>query len=220
MAKINDATAYPSTTPATDDRVIGTDISDTANDANGETVSFTMENIVKLITSVVLGQGTSAAPALRLGSTNSGWYSTNGFDWTWVRAGAKYLSLGFNKAVLASTSTFGWSSSSSSEGTVDTQLVRDAADTVAQQRSTNSQEFRVYGTYTDASNYERISVRPDEVAVESAGTGTANIDLNLTPAGTGKVRFGTHSAVGAETITGYIEVKDAAGTVRKLAVIS
>lgn len=36
----------------------------------------------------------------------------------------------------------------------------------------------------------------------------------------GMVRIGTHSAVGSETVTGYIEIKDAGGTVRKLAVIS
>jgi hypothetical protein len=36
----------------------------------------------------------------------------------------------------------------------------------------------------------------------------------------GMVRIGTHSAIGAETVTGYIEIKDAGGTVRKLAVVS
>lgn len=58
----------------------------------------------------------------------------------------------------------------------------------------------------------------------TSGTGltpvNANSDVLITPTGTGKVRFGTHAAVGAETITGYIEIKDAGGTVRKLAVIS
>jgi hypothetical protein len=43
MAKINDTTTYPPTTPALDDHVPGTDISDTGNDANGETVTFTLE---------------------------------------------------------------------------------------------------------------------------------------------------------------------------------
>ena len=36
----------------------------------------------------------------------------------------------------------------------------------------------------------------------------------------GNVRFGTHAAVGAETVTGYITIKDEGGTTRKLAVIS
>jgi hypothetical protein len=36
----------------------------------------------------------------------------------------------------------------------------------------------------------------------------------------GNVRFGTHSAIGAETVTGYITIKDEAGNTRKLAVVS
>lgn len=44
-------------------------------------------------------------------------------------------------------------------------------------------------------------------------------DLTLTP-NSGHVKFGTHAAIGAETITGYIEIKDAGGTIRKLAVVS
>jgi hypothetical protein len=42
----------------------------------------------------------------------------------------------------------------------------------------------------------------------------------LTPAGTGLLRFGTHSALGAETVTGFITIKDAGGTTRKVAVVS
>jgi hypothetical protein len=39
-------------------------------------------------------------------------------------------------------------------------------------------------------------------------------------AANGMVMIGTHSAVGAETVTGYIQIKDEAGNVRKLAVLS
>ena len=48
----------------------------------------------------------------------------------------------------------------------------------------------------------------------------ANIDLTLTPKGTGNVRFGTYTANMALTIQGYIEIKDAGGTVRRLAVVA
>lgn len=51
------------------------------------------------------------------------------------------------------------------------------------------------------------------------GTDT-NIDLALTPKGTGNVRFGTYTASMALTVQGYIEIKDSGGTIRKLAVIS
>lgn len=40
----------------------------------------------------------------------------------------------------------------------DIQLLRDSAGTLAQRNSTNPQEFRLYGTYTSATNYERLSL--------------------------------------------------------------
>lgn len=40
MAKINDTTTYPNTAPALSDHFPGTDVSNTANDANGESVTF------------------------------------------------------------------------------------------------------------------------------------------------------------------------------------
>lgn len=51
------------------------------------------------------------------------------------------------------------------------------------------------------------------------GLDTAGVDLQLTPKSSGWVRFGTHSAIGAEALSGYIEIKDAGGTVRKIAVV-
>jgi len=60
--------------------------------------------------------------------------------------------------------------------------------------------------------------QPPEVFAEGTN---ASVDLRLTPKGTdGRVRFGTHAAIGAETVTGFIEVRDSAGTLRKLAVLS
>jgi hypothetical protein len=50
------------------------------------------------------------------------------------------------------------------------------------------------------------------------GTDT-NIDIAITPKGTGRIRIGTYTA-GVTAITGSIEIRDAGGTLRKLAVIS
>lgn len=55
--------------------------------------------------------------------------------------------------------------------------------------------------------------------VMAAGTDT-DIDLRFTPKGAGAVRFGTHTSNADAPISGYITIKDAGGTVRKLAVIS
>lgn len=43
--KINDTTNYPAVTPAATDRVLGIDVSNTTNDANGEVVTFTINSI-------------------------------------------------------------------------------------------------------------------------------------------------------------------------------
>lgn len=100
----------------------------------------------------------------------------------------------------------------------------DATNVLAQRNSTTAQTTRVYTTYTNSSNYERLGLNTAagsvELAAESAGTGSADIDVKLTPKGTGAVRFGTHSAIAAETVTGYITIKDASGTTRKVAVVS
>lgn len=57
------------------------------------------------------------------------------------------------------------------------------------------------------------------VELVAAGSGT-NIDIRFAPLGTGRMRFGTHTANADAAITGYVEIKDYNGTVRKLAVIS
>ena len=56
-------------------------------------------------------------------------------------------------------------------------------------------------------------------SITSVG-GDTNIDLALTPKGTGRVKFGTHTATADTAVSGYIEIVDAGGTVRKLAVIT
>ena len=78
-------------------------------------------------------------------------------------------------------------------GTTDTYIARDAANIIAFRNGTNTQAFRLYNTYTDASNLERIalqfgtysSTRHAQFAVETLGTGAANVNLVLSPKGTG-----------------------------------
>lgn len=54
-------------------------------------------------------------------------------------------------------------------------------------------------------------------AVSASGT---PVDLALQGTNGGMLRFGAHSAVASETVTGYITIRDDSGAVRKLAVIS
>lgn len=76
---------------------------------------------------------------------------------------------------LEPTDGFGWRNATGATSTVDINLFRDAAGTLAQRNGTNAQAFRVYNTYTDASNYERVALKWVSnvalLAVENAGTG-------------------------------------------------
>ena len=76
---------------------------------------------------------------------------------------------------------------------VDAILTADAADTLALRNSTTAQQFNVYNTYTDASNYERLEVKWDAnvatIDSTAAGTGTSR-ELRVGNAGDGNyVRF-------------------------------
>jgi hypothetical protein len=85
-------------------------------------------------------------------------------------------------------------------------LLRDAADTLAQRRSTNAQTFRIYNTFTDASNYERgkleWSSNVFRIGTEKAGTGSARA-LELQTDGTTRLTIG---ATGAATFSGSVNV--------------
>lgn len=69
-----------------------------------------------------------------------------------------------------------WSGGSFWYQAKDLVLLRDAANTLGQRNGLNAQTFRLYNTYTDASNYERGFLRwasnALEIGTEYAGTGT------------------------------------------------
>lgn len=70
---------------------------------------------------------------------------------------------------LGSAGTLAWST--------DLKLVREAANVLAMRNGTAAQSLRLYGTYTDASNYERFRLAADTAGVyiiaDRAGTGVA-----------------------------------------------
>lgn len=79
---------------------------------------------------------------------------------------------------LMATGNGGFSWSAGANNAPDLFLRRDAANVLAQRNSTSAQAFRVYNTYTDASNYERgvvdfaSTANNFTIGTEKAGTGT------------------------------------------------
>lgn len=57
-------------------------------------------------------------------------------------------------------------------GGIGLALFMDAANILAQRNAGNAQTLRVYGTFTDAANYQRMTITQSTVQTEAAGTGT------------------------------------------------
>ena len=79
-------------------------------------------------------------------------------------------------------------------GFIDTPLLTPAGNVIEQRNGTNGQTLRIYNTYTDASNYSRLSL-----------TWVGNAFIQTDQAGTGPVGFlalGTTGAAGVRLYTG------------------
>jgi len=104
-------------------------------------------------------------------------YGSSGTAWGFFAAGAFGFGLSGNGGTITTSGFLGWGSTPN-DGNPDLRFYRDAADTLAQRRTTNAQAFRIYNTYTDASNYERA---------EMGWTGNV-FNIGIANAGTGSVR--------------------------------
>ena len=124
---------------------------------------------------------------------------------------------------IKSTYSFGWSSTTNQVTNGDLIFWRDAAATFAQRNGVNAQTSRIYGTYTDASNYERLNLSANSTAsyiqTENAGTGTArdlylgaNNSTKMVIAANGNVGIGTTSPIQAMTVNGNIAFPDSGGS--------
>lgn len=138
---------------------------------------------------------------------NAGLWMETGGSQTFFRFGSPSATVIFGIATssfqLGVATEFGWNAGTPFQSTFDLRLVRDAADTLAQRRTTTAQTFRLYRTFTDASNYERLSFGWSSstaiVATEGAGTGTR-----------GNLAFGT-AALATSATRGHLMIPSCAG---------
>lgn len=102
--------------------------------------------------------------------------------------------------------------------TNDVYLRRDAAATLALRNLANAQTFRIYNTFTDASNYERLSIdwsttsNVASILTLKAGTGTQRA-LNFGASGAANWQITTSGHFFAVTNNTY-DIGDVAGTGR------
>lgn len=116
-----------------------------------------------------------------------------------------YWGLNSTRCTISASMSLSWHSSATNilVGSVDLQLFRDAANTLAQRNGTNAQTFRSYRTYTDASNYQRLThtwnTSTAVIHNEGAGTGAdGNIAFN-------------DAALATTATKGYVMIPSCAG---------
>ena len=111
-------------------------------------------------------------------------FFTGGNRMYYRESNSTILSLGSGTGImLTNIEPFGWAATTA-DGVADTVLRRDAANTLAQRNGVNAQTFNLYGTYTDGSNYRRLTktMSTGGVAVikpEGAGTGASGNVLHI-----------------------------------------
>lgn len=97
-------------------------------------------------------------------------------------SGVTSLVLRSDLTFIRYSAMFGWGDPASFN--MDLRFYRDAANTLAQRNGVNAQTKRIYGTYTDASNYRRLvqtmsSAGVAEIKPEGAGTGVTGNVLHI-----------------------------------------
>lgn len=140
-------------------------------------------------TKVIVGAGSNVAPAIAFpnwGTGTGSGFTQPGNAAIGVVLGtaerARFLSVSAGGAMHVLASTAAYVGFGNSSGGVQAAFMFDADDNIGQRRGANPQSFRVYNTYTDASNYERLAISWQTnrmvIAPEKAGTGVARaLDL-------------------------------------------
>jgi hypothetical protein len=100
--------------------------------------------------------------------------------------------------LVADTGIIGFSGTSSAASGADAMLRRDAPNVLAQRNSTNAQTFRIYNTFTDAANYERLilnwSTNTVYLVTDQAGTGSPRA-MSIGTSGANSLDFQTSNSV-------------------------
>ena len=112
------------------------------------------------VTGLLVGDGSSGTPAIRFADqTTTGFYRQSNAVTEYVGNGTRTLSLRAGDVALVSGGAFGWTGNSTNpSASLDTILLRDAANTLGMRNGTNGQAINLYETYTSATTYERLTM--------------------------------------------------------------
>lgn len=182
---------------------------------------------------LALADGSASLPSMTFAAEpTTGWFRASAGDVELSILGTANYRFTSGNFVNASTGLISWGSSG--VGSPDLFVQRDAANTLAQRNGTNAQTFRLYSTFTDASNYERLNVFGQAagdfvIQPANAGTGTLRplalgaggvmqarmystaLDVNSTNGGSTFWRFNTNAQLLGLTATGGLGYGTGAG---------
>jgi hypothetical protein len=145
----------------------------------------------------------------------SGAWSMNGSSFGLTMsssAGSDYFRFTSSLFRLNSSIQIGWVAGNDPNTTSDLLLARDSANTLAQRNGVNAQESRIYGTYTDGSNYRRLALKMDtagvaQIVAEGGGAGAADNRLEFVTGGATRMTVAADGVVnvsGAVTAAGNV----------------
>lgn len=145
---------------------------------------------------LLLPGGAVGAPSLAFSAeTGMGFWRAASNKTRFALGGADILALDDSGIQLSSTTAFRFSSGAVGSSS-DLQLWRDAAGTLAQRNGASAQAGRIYNTYTDASNYERLNLAWSgntlSIDTSAAGTGTAR-DIAIGTSGSASTYLKTNA---------------------------
>lgn len=177
---------------ATTFTAIKMNVTDTASAAGSLLMDLQVGGVSKIkgtkAGSLIASNGDAVNPGFSfIDATSTGFYRRSPGQVVYSQATvdiAGYTGGGFS---LRDSVSLGWSSDSDPVGLLDLILARDAPNTLAQRNGTAAQSFRLYNTFTDASNYERLETAWASnilsLRTAAAGTGVARA-LRLGAGGT------------------------------------
>ena len=186
----------------------------TANPVAGGDYSFvTGPAVAGQAGGLFLGSGVLKGSGYNYITLDTGWGDLEITSWggLWSFAGAGLSGVTSTKSIyINSDQHLGFSSSAAVTSAADTRLYRDAAGILAQRNTTNTQESRIYNTYTDASNGEWLELGFQDttntavIKTNANGTGTVrDIVINgVTLASSGSVISAGGAAILSDSQTG------------------
>lgn len=133
-------------------------------------------------TTTIAANGSSGVCALAIGAgTNTGIFSRDGYKVNISSEGYDVTEFRADSVALRNNVSLNWADSGQQSTLV---VLRDATNILAQRNGANAQESRVYGTFTDASNYRRLSKGMSTAGIaylrpEGAGTGASGNVLHI-----------------------------------------